>query len=91
MGYAMMRFETSDGPLVLEFDFVPQEPTLAQREALVPHICETCEWKNLRNTLYCRTPELTPGEHCATWSIGLDAFCTARTEYYKALHKKHYG
>lgn len=91
MSHAMMTFETKDGPLKLEFDFIPAEPTLMQREALVPHICDTCEWKNFRHTACCGSPDLPYGEHCDTWSIGLDAFCTARTEYYKALHKKHYG
>lgn len=91
MDYTMKRFETKDGPLVLEFDFAPPRPTDSQLEALVPHVCETCEWKNWRHTEYCGSPQLAEGEHCTTWIISLDAYGDAHVEYYKELHKKHYG
>ena len=91
MSFATMSFETKDGPMVLHFNFVPPEPTIAQREALVPHICDTCEWKNARHTGYCGSPALPAGDHCSTWVIDLDAFSNARVEYYKNLHKKCYG
>lgn len=86
MTHAEKTFITKDGPLTLKFDFIPPEPTTAQLEKLVPHICETCEIKGC-----CNNPMPAAGEICPKWAISCDAYWAARTEYYKALHKKHYG
>lgn len=91
MAYAMKRFETKNGPLVLEFDFIPKDPTMAMLESLVPHVCDTCAWQSLRNSSHCGSPALPIGTPCPNWEMNCDAFNSATAEYYKALHKKHYG
>lgn len=91
MAYAVKTFDTNEVPLVLEFDFVPAEPTTAQLEKLVPNTCDNCEWKNFRNTGYCKSVDLPAGMHCAEWKIGPDAYAMARIAYYKTLHKERYG
>lgn len=91
MAYAMKRYETKDGPLVLEFDFIPSEPTMTQLEVLAPHNCDTCAWKSLRNSSHCGLLLLPIGTQCSNWEMNCDAFNAATVEYFKALHNKHYG
>ncbi len=91
MTYAMKRFETEGGPLILEFDFIPPEPTMTQLEKLVPHNCDTCLWKGLQASSYCGAMLLPVGALCSKWEMNCAAFGTARVEFYKALHEKHYG
>ena len=86
MAYAIKTFETPEGPLTLAFDFVPPEPTMAQLEEFVLHTCGTCEFKGC-----CNYSVPTAGAICPHWAISCDAYWSATTEYYKALHEKHYG
>lgn len=91
MSYALKHFNTKDGPLVLEFDFIPAEPTTAQLGVFVPHYCSTCEWNHCL-TSCSKGNNNTPGaDPCKNWEIGPAAFETAYIEYYKDLHRKHYG
>lgn len=91
MSYAMKQFETEHGPLVLEFDFIPAEPTTLQLGMFVPHNCTTCEWKPCK-TGCSRGADNIPGvDPCKNWEIGPAAFETAYIEYYKDLHRKRYG
>lgn len=86
MAYAIKTFKTPDGPLTLEFDFIPAEPTTAQLAAFVPHVCSTCEFPNS-----CDKRQNGVIDDCNSWKIGFQAYCAAEIEYYKALHRKHYG
>lgn len=87
--------------LVLEFDFNPVEPfgpfavepQWEELERLIPHNCSTCEWVSLRDkgTVYCSTPIIKPEDTCREWELSSDALNLVKIEYYKSLHKKHYG
>lgn len=86
MAYKIKTFETPEGPLVLEFGFIPAEPTSAQLGRFVAHDCSTCEFKGC-----CHKSSPPEGEICSDWGIGFNAYRVAELAYYKALHKKHYG
>lgn len=86
MTYAMKAFDTPEGRLELEFDFIPAEPTPAQLGEMVTHDCDTCAFKGL-----CHKGIPAEGEACSEWTIGFDAYHMAELAYYKALHKEHYG
>lgn len=91
MSYMIKTFQTPEGPLTLDFDFVPKEPTTIQLGRFVPHTCNTCEWNSFRNTGHCKSPDLPEGEHCPNWEIDPIAHSTAIVEYYKDLHRRCYG
>ena len=91
MAYAIKTFDTSDGPLTLSFDFIPAEPTTAQLAAYIPHVCSTCEFPNSCGKRHGSIIDQSSDYHCNSWKIGFQAYCAAEIEYYKALHKKHYG
>ena len=82
--------------LIFEFDFsVPGRFTIPWEdlENSIPHHCSTCEWNLWRGkgTSYCtETEEISSGE-CLGWEISPDVLSLAAAEYYKQLHKKHYG
>ena len=82
--------------LIFEFDFsVPGRfnTPWENLENSIPHQCSTCEWNLWRGkgTSYCtETEEINSGE-CPYWEISPDALSLAAAEYYKQLHKKHYG
>ena len=83
MTYAMKAFDTPEGRLELEFDFIPKAPTDEQLGGFVEHTCETC----IYDELDCL--ERKPGGSCECWRIGVRE--EAELAYYKALQKKHYG
>lgn len=88
---------TEDGKvLIFEFDFAVPRMFGIPWEDLdnsVQHCCETCEWDFCRgkNLPYCPSTESEQHEGCDTWELSPDMICFARAEYYKILHKKHYG
>lgn len=87
MAYSIKTFQTASGPLTLSFDFNPPEPTDIQLTKFVPHICHTCEWRNIQ----CADPAKSIVDPCPNWAISCDAYYLATFEYYKDLHRKHYG
>ena len=90
MSYAIKTLQTPEGPVTLDFDYIPAEPTTAQLAAYVPHVCSTCEWK-LCGKCCLNVPEPPNEDPCESWAIGPIAHSYAMFEYYKDLYKKHYG
>lgn len=91
MAYTIKQFETADGPLILAFDFIPEEPTTAQLGEFVPHNCSTCEGIPRADGCGIAPQNTRRTEQCSNWKIGPAAFAVANVEYYKDLHEKHYG
>lgn len=91
MVHAMKRFYTKDGPIILEFDFIPPEPTPAQLAEYVPQVCATCEWKGMQEHPACSPSARLYGGSCGGWEIGPKAYTEARIAYYRALHRRCYG
>ena len=94
---ARISMTMEDGKvLIFEFDFVAPRMLDIPWEDLdssVQHCCETCEWNFCRgkNAAYCSSVETERRETCDVWELSPDVVCFARAEYYKILHKKHYG
>lgn len=82
MTYAMKAFDTPEGRLELEFDFIP---TLEHLGEFVEHTCDTCIWDH-----YEDCTKRKPGGSCNRWRMGWLGK-EKELECYKALHKKHYG
>lgn len=91
MAYAFKHFNTKDGPIDLEFDFIPAEPTLERLCRFVPRNCTTCEWKHCQTCCSKGADNILGAGSCKNWGIGPSAFETAYVEYYKDLHRKRYG
>lgn len=88
MSYQIKTFFTEAGPVTLDFDFIPAEPTLVHLGKYCAHICETCEFRKF-NCGYEDKP-VTVGR-CPGWSISGQSYADATFAYYKELHEKRYG
>lgn len=92
--YSCRLLELEDGPVYVDFDFIPEEPTWEQEMACCVHSCDTCENKcpEIRAD-GCRYGEPgQTGKNCPLWELGFDdvsskAQCDAYNRYWLELHR----
>lgn len=83
MGKKIKRvlFKRADGKTFVLLRDIP-EPTEKELEALVPHNCSTCEFREFpRPSCYCGVPSDTFVEDCKQWDFDVDAYTYARQEW----------
>ena len=93
--YSCRRLELKDGPVYVDFDFIPEEPTWEQEMAFCVHSCDTCENKHPEircNGCNYGAPGVT-GENCPYWDLGFDdissnAQSEAYNNYWLDLHRR---
>lgn len=93
--YSCRRLELKDGPVYVDFDFIPDEPTWEQEMAFCVHSCDTCENKHPEircNGCNYGAPGVT-GENCPYWDLGFDdissnAQSEAYNNYWLDLHRR---
>ena len=93
--YSCRRLEPKDGPVYVDFDFIPDEPTWEQEMAFCVHSCDTCENKHPEircNGCNYGAPGVT-GENCPYWDLGFDdissnAQSEAYNNYWLDLHRR---
>lgn len=93
--YSCRRLELKNGPVYVDFDFIPDEPTWEQEMAFCVHSCDTCENKHPEircNGCNYGAPGVT-GENCPYWDLGFDdissnAQSEAYNNYWLDLHRR---
>lgn len=87
--YSCHLLELKDGPVYVDFDFIPDEPTYHQLRKYVKRSCDTC----LHNATFdadgvgCEQDSY-PKAACKLWHCHFEAMIDAEKQYWLDLHRK---
>lgn len=87
--YFCLCLELKDGPVYVDFDFIPEEPTYKQLRAFMAHTCESCAYSETRSDVRpgCN-PDLCAGKGCRFWAPHWDSEIDAEKQYWLDLHRR---
>lgn len=87
--YDCRCLELTEGPVYVDFDFIPEEPTYKQIRALLAHTCETCAYRDTGADIRpgCN-PALCDGKGCKLWAPHWDCESDAINRYWLDLHRR---
>lgn len=87
--YSCRRLELKDGPVYVDFDFIPKKPTAAQLRQYVKRSCETCLLNEpFEIELHGCRPEIHSDTGCKQWLCNHDALIEAENHHWLDLHRK---
>lgn len=87
--YYCRRLELKDGPVYVDFDFIPDEPTYKQIRAFMLRTCESCVYRETRSDVRpgCN-PDLCCGKGCRLWAPHWDSEIDAENLYWLDFHRR---
>lgn len=87
--YSCRRLELKDGPVYVDFDFIPKKPNASQLRRYVKPSCKTCLLNEpLEIELHGCHPEIHSDTGCKQWICNHDAHIEAENRYWLDLHSK---
>lgn len=87
--YSCRRLELKDGPVYVDFDFTPENPTETQLQEYIKKSCATCIYNEpLEAELHGCNLVLYADTGCECWIGNSEVYAEAQKRYWLDLHRK---